>query len=317
MVWSDDVLRKGRHVVDAGHRRDVELELQRRLAVVRGLRRARAQRLLRQPAKDWSQRLLHAGHEDAEHLLQLAPVLQDREDLADAEDELCAAVHVEPRVCHEGDDGGDHLPPERTAVRGHDGLPRCRHDHLHGVASNGLAVLLSIRVRPLREWGYGRQVVQSQEAQDLLARLRVEREVPRREEDQAARSAAQEQGLEPLRVVRELWQQLNELRDDGILPGRRARSHARQHKHAGINVLPGDRLARTDLLEQRPYVVYDPAGCDDEAGLRNVYGAQLPEADKLVPLKEVLPLGFGGVADCPPVRLDHPLDVGHQNGFLR
>mmetsp|Transcript_103923 Transcript_103923/g.289557 ORF Transcript_103923/g.289557 Transcript_103923/m.289557 type:complete len:519 (+) Transcript_103923:116-1672(+) len=167
-----------RHVVHAGHRGNVQLELQRGFAVVRRLHRARARGLHGEPAEYGRQRLLHTRDKDVQHLLQLAPIVEDGEDLADAEDQLRAAVHVEPRVRDEGDHRRDHFPPEGAPVGGHDALPRGRHDHFHGVACDGLAVLLRVGIRHLRQHRYRRQVLHGQEAQDLLAGLRVQREVP-------------------------------------------------------------------------------------------------------------------------------------------
>mmetsp|Transcript_2912 Transcript_2912/g.9072 ORF Transcript_2912/g.9072 Transcript_2912/m.9072 type:complete len:386 (-) Transcript_2912:1727-2884(-) len=247
-VRSVQWVRIGWHVVDAGDGRNVELQLQRRLAIRRCLHRARAERLSRQLAEDGSQWLFHACNKDAQHLLELLPVVQHGEHLANAEDQLCAAVHIEPSICHQGDDCGDYLPPKRAPIGRHYALARGCHDHLHGVARDGLAVLLRIGVRPPWQHWNGRQMLHCEEVKDLLARLWIQGKVAGGEKDEAARSAAQQQGLETLCVVGQLRQQLNELGNDGVLPGGSTRGHARQHEDTGIDVLPGDGLARADLL---------------------------------------------------------------------
>mmetsp|Transcript_114081 Transcript_114081/g.323019 ORF Transcript_114081/g.323019 Transcript_114081/m.323019 type:complete len:801 (+) Transcript_114081:486-2888(+) len=304
------------HVVDARDGGDVELQLQRRLPVARRLDRPGAQGLGWQGAEDLRERLLHARHEDVEHPPELVPIVEHGEHLADAEDQLRAAVYVEPRVRHEGDDRGDHVLPEGAAILRHDDLAGGGHHHLHGVAREGLAVLLHVGVGRVLEAGYGRQVLERQEPQDQLAGQRVEREVARGEEDQAARGAAQEQRLEALRVVGQLRQELNQLGDHGVLPGRRPRRNSSEDEDARVDVFPSDRVARADFLEQGAYVVDDPARRHHEARLRDVDGAHLAEADELVPLEVLLLLGLRGIPHRAPVRLDHLLDVRGQDGLL-
>mmetsp|Transcript_12915 Transcript_12915/g.37634 ORF Transcript_12915/g.37634 Transcript_12915/m.37634 type:complete len:555 (+) Transcript_12915:33-1697(+) len=189
------------HVVDARHRRNVELQLQRGLAVARGFHGACAEGLRRQLGEDGRQRLLHARHEYVHKPLQLAPVLQDREHLADAEDQLRAAVHVEPCVRNKVGDRGDDFPPQAATVSHNDALARGRHHHLQSVAGEGLAVLLRVGVRALRQRGDRRQVLQREEAQDPLAGLGVQRQVAGGEEHEPAGGGAEKQRLEALRGV--------------------------------------------------------------------------------------------------------------------
>mmetsp|Transcript_75093 Transcript_75093/g.176150 ORF Transcript_75093/g.176150 Transcript_75093/m.176150 type:complete len:314 (-) Transcript_75093:548-1489(-) len=165
------------HVVHAGHRCNVELQLDWSFAIARGLYRTAAQRLRWQRGKYWLNGPFHAGYEHTESMLQVVPVSQHGKHLADAEHQLRTAVNVQAAVSDQVDHRRDCFLPRCSTLQSHDGLACSRHDHLHGIASQSLAVLLHILLRALLQRQDRRKVLQGKELQDLLARCWMKRQV--------------------------------------------------------------------------------------------------------------------------------------------